>query len=248
MNFYISITNILQAISALIYTSSDFILLVKIPEENELCRYYFYTKHMLFYFSVYCAFAALWLQVHAAFYQNNLVQQNIINKCFYYVHILLLPSLFVLLLISMLSAFIWPNIMLISHNCECTLLKFQKNESSRPSTHSNDWIFTILFLIIKICLLISLVIPLYLHRRNMIQRGIDRSNSIYDIIKRVAIVTTASFTINVTIYFIVGLIGSTHNVIYKGNIFTAFMLLLLLNEVVLSFANWRERLFSFSLD
>jgi len=216
MNFYINITNILQAISALTYTLSDVILLVKIPEGNELCRYYFYTKQMLFHFSVYFAFAILWLQVHAAFYQNKLVQQNIINKCFYYVHILLLPSLFVVSLISMLSTFIWTHVMIISHNCECTFLKFQSNESTWSCFRSFSFngISTVLFVIIKICLLISLVIPLYLHRRNMIQQGIDRSSSIYDIIKRVAIVAIASFTINVTIYFIVRLISSTRNETY----------------------------------
>jgi len=249
MNLCISAVDILQAISALAHSSSAFILFVKMPEESRLCKQQFNLKFIFYYNSIYLGLAALWLQIHAAFYRNKIIQQNV-NKCFYYIHILLFPLFFFLLLLSILFVNIWPSIVIDYYKCECIL--FQIHIDGTASPLASLWrvygvIPTIIFIFIKACLLLSFIIPLYLHRRKMIKRGIDRNNSVYRIIKRLAIIPTATYAIHVVIYvFTVPLITSSTNNFYLANILTNFLLFLYLIETIITFANWRYKLFPFT--
>jgi len=238
---------ILQAILTLLHTSSD-ITLVKVPKEDIFCKRYFYLKYFSFYYSLYFIYIALWLRIYAVFYRNKVVRQHI-NKCLYYAHNVVLPLLFLILIICV--TFYWPDFKFVSQGCSCLLVEVEIDGMSKPIRLILRELFgslsIVLIVFIKFILFISLIIPLYLHRKRMVERGFNQNKSVRQALKRMIVVVSVCFTSNVFILVLPAAIIDLTKHFYVGNILTDITLVINVIEIILSFADWRQKLFPYNI-
>ena len=174
----------------MINASNSFGFIV-LPVKNDFCQAYLYVNYISQYFALSTVYFVLWFRIYGVFYQSSIFQQSM-NKCFYCVHILVLPLLLIIFTICL--ALLWSNFTLVSNGCLCTtFLKLQNFAQSQISLLFILAGVGFLPLVIDFILLITFIVPLILHTQQMVIRGIDQSNPIRKIIKRVVIVAALSF-------------------------------------------------------
>ena len=227
--FMISIMT-LTAASAFCISATDIVIYNYLQSIIDLPRALIVlnVKYAYALFAMICNRLVLWLRIFAVFYQNRIIQQNI-NKCFVYGHMLLLPLLLGYLTITVIIVVQYSNV---------------------SSTWSETFLLPLLILgvilkpVIDLGLLISFTIPLCLHRRHMIKRGLCGNNSIKQVIKRVTHVQMMCFLSDYLPILIVYFLRSFAFVMITLNCNS------LINTVgiILSFADWREKLFPYKLN
>ena len=247
VNFLLSATMMFAAILTFILVASSFGV-ATIPVGDEFCKAFFYIFYVTCYLATFSTYFVLWFRIYAAFYRNSIFQQSM-SKCFYYIHILLLPFLFVFFVI--IIGLLLLNFIFESNGCECRTTVVVQNyvyeqyysQLIRIRVFQNISVF--LPLVIEFILLISFIIPLYLYKRRMTNRGLTQNNTTKKITVRVVIVAAVS----IVTHLLTGVLSVTLfpdlssfliHLLSIGNVFIKFI------GVIISFADWQERLFSLS--
>jgi len=222
----------ITAISVLMYMTVELPLMWEMQEP--FCFFYHVTKIMCTTSGLFTVYFTLWYRVHTLFYMNPLLRQTtsklaqVLNK--------LTVVLLICMTVANAVAFI-TSPLYVTTPIGC--MKVQKTKDTKlkwgllVST-------TILF---QILLLFSLIYPLNLHRKRMMDRGMN-TMSTKPIIKRAAIVAIVCIASDATnaIYALT----NKEKIVYVRHVVYGSNMLINMLSVLLSFSDWKVRLFPWS--
>jgi len=231
---------LVEVMFALVYVVADILPQLTDSLGNKFCEIRDYIRLWAYTIAAFCSYFALWLRTYAVFYRKEVVKQ-FVKKWVRFVHILSLVLL-VIYFISLLLIF-WPFFIHIAADCSCRILD---NSKSYLAMIMFLWIYNIAaVLLLQALFLFSFIYPLYLHKKKMHQRGFDEIKSTIPIMKRATIVAVVLIASDL---LVVGfaVVFQTPNVRFQH--FSA-SINLLVNAIStnMCFANWRERLFPYTL-
>jgi len=190
----------------------------------------------------FCSYFILWFRSFKLFYHNK--KLKLITKTWVrYVHFSALPLL--IMVTTSLAVLQWTPPVYIAENCICPIFYSSKSDA----TFFARLVFTYYIISIfffNIVFLFSFVYPLCLHKRAMSRGGINQDNCIMAIMKRAAIVGVSLVFSDLAIFGIVVFVA-----IPPGSrgypILLSFNSLIKVLAIIMSFSDWREKLFPFKL-
>ena len=217
------------AVFAFVYISVEIPLVV--APVQKFCGVYHRIKIVSFALAITSSYFALWYRVFSMFYRNRVTRESM-NKLMKIIIFLPLILLFLVLVSNFyvfLSAPVYKNI-----DCGCQAVQ-------EKEINSVKWLLLVISTTtFQGTLLFSFIYPLYMHRKKMLNRGFDQQQ-IIPVVKRAAVVAV--------VCVVSDLINSAFEITYKGDtvylnhIVLSLNLLVNLLGAILSFANWRKKLF-----
>ena len=157
-----------------------------------------------------------------------------VSKVLQFINISALLFLFLVVVVNLVLFLSAPAY--ISAGCGCQPVQSKGNNSIK---------WAVLFACttaFQVILLFSFIYPLCMHRKKMLQQGVDHK-LIISVVKRAAIV--AAFCISSDLFNSVFAIVYAGKTVYVNNIVFSCTLLVNVIGVIVSFANWKEKIFPF---
>jgi len=196
-------------------------------------------KDVTFGATLICAYFVLWFRIYIVFYQNKLMKQDI-NKFVQIVNISAMPLLLVTVIAIIVRYLKQPGFVYAGCGCRATHTR-------------NDFIINWVALVVctavfQIVFLFCFVYPLYLHRKKMQSCGCNQP-SIIQIVKRAAIAAGVCITSDLlNLLFALGYRDPNKSISHPLQTYLSYMiftinLLVNLSATILSFANWRNKVF-----
>ena len=211
------------------------------PPPDPFCGIQCRVKDITFGVALFCTYFVLWFRIFIVFYRNRIMVQDL-SKTVQFVNISALPLLFITGTAIVIKFLVQPGN--VFAGCGCMPV-FTREEFTR------DWIAAVsCTTVFQIVFLFCFLYPLYLHQKKMLSSGFNHL-SIIPIVKRAAIAAVVCITsdlINlVSAASYVGPNGSILNPSHTYLAFLAYTVNLLVNLIatILSFANWRDKMFPF---
>jgi len=211
------------------------------PPSGPFCSIQSRFKDVSFGAAIFCVYFVLWFRIFIVFYRDKIMMQDL-SKIVQYINISAMPLLFVTgtsIVIRFLSL---PGYEYAGCGCK---------------TAYTREIFIINWIAVVVCttvfqtvFLFCFVYPLYLHRRKMLSSGCNKL-SILPIVKRAAIAAGVCITSDLlNLVFALAYMGPTDSISHPFQTYLShfiYILNLLVNLIatILSFANWRDKLFPF---
>ena len=227
--FVIDLNIIFGAFSVLIYVGIEIPMLS--PPRNHFCSIYHRVKIVSFAAALFCGYFALWFRVFSVFYRNKIMKKSM-SKVLQYVNISVLPLL--LIVVSSNLALFLSAPAYTYAGCGCKAVQAQTNNAVKWA------ILAVCTIVFQVVLVFSFIYPLRLHRKKMLNRGFDHRSSI-PIVKRAAVVAVVCVVSDLLNFAFAAIYKGT--TVYANHIAFSCNLLINLIGAILSFANWRKKLF-----
>jgi len=245
----------IEALAALVHVLCDVIPQLTDPMGLRFCRNITYTKVCSYVVTMFCSYFALWLRTYAVFYRKKIVKQ-FLSAFVRFIHVLSLVLL-VILQSSILVIESWQikvSFLLIGNlanpsvyyadDCSCVRIElFDDNSIFNIARWAYYFVTTFA---LELSFLFSFIYPLYLHRKKMHHRGFENVKSIMPAMKRAAIVGIILIVSDLLLVAIVTILQIPN--LRVDHIATSINLLINVIATIMSFANWREKLFPYNID
>ena len=233
---HINIIIITAAVFSLIFVASQFPLVV-VPG-NDFCHNYYYVKVLSYASAMFCIYFALWYRVFAVFYRNKFMRKSI-KKYLQYINVAAMPLLSVTVISNVAVFLSSPGYELAG--CACNSIE---NVDDNPVNSTIKRIFLVLSTLgFQIVLLFSFIHPLHLHRKKMLQTGMDYKSAV-PLVKRAAIVGVVCILSDLIDFGFAVFFQSptlyTYDIVVRCNVVVNLV------ATIMAFANWREKLFPFN--
>ncbi|CAK8682772.1 unnamed protein product [Clavelina lepadiformis] len=219
---------LVAAISVLVYVGIEIPLIV--PQVEPFCAIYHRIKIVSFAITLSSVYFALWFRVYTAFYSNSILKE-IISRVPRVINFLTLVFLALTITSNFVLFFTAPAYATTPKGCS----PVQNKENNKIK-----WAVLVLCTTaFQVMLLYSFIYPLRVQQQKMLARGFDPKSTM-PILKRAAI--TAVVCVLSDILNSVFAILYKNPTVYINHIVFSCNLLINLVAVVLSAANWREKM------
>jgi len=211
------------------------------PPKDPFCGIQCRIKDITFGVTLVCVYFVLWFRILIVFYRNELMKQNL-SKLVQFTNISAMPLQFVTGTAIVVKFLTQPGY--VNAGCGCKITHPRKD-------FVKDWIAVVVCTtVFQIVFLFCFVYPLYLHRKKMLSSGCNKL-SIIPIVKRAAIAAGVCITSDLlNLVFVLTYRGPNDSISHPVQTYLSYFaytlnLLVNLTATILSFANWRDKLFPF---
>ena len=229
----INLTLLGSAVSTLMFFMLD--IPVLFAPEDPFCNIQSNIKNVSFGLTIFLAYFVLWFRIYTVFYSNE-IMKNDLSKIVLFGNLSIMPLLLVADVIIVTLFSIEPKSTYAGCGCKPLLSR---------ETYVTHWFGVVASTtVFQIILLVCFLYPLYLHQKKTfnIRNSFDFT-TVIPVIKRTAIAAGAWIISSVfNLIFAVVYSGTTA---YWEHLVYSINLLVTLNATLLSFSNWRVKLFPF---
>ena len=220
--------------------SSGIIFLLKRFQSNLTCKYNFYSESLSNYFFAICIYSLFWYKIYAVFFRKRIIQQSV-GKYFFFAHMLVLPFLVFIFTVNVPLALIQIIPYYNNSHSQCNLLASPVYIDALFKVSA--YLSAFLPAVIDSIFIISFVLPLYLHQKQMLSRELREGNLFQQVILRAAIAGTVCFSTDFLVVFIPVFVRFPTYILH---FISSCNLVVDLLAIIMFFPNWRERLFPFN--